>query len=161
MSAAIEVVEQSLDDLREQRKVLVEELRVVDKLIDGQVKALDQVKPKVKAKPAPKQKDYKPNTASSAGTGTVSNLAAKRAAKSSGAPNKGGRPTKKVEFMKWLKENTSIERQRIPQQLNTSVQKVNEFVPELVREGLVMLDDRGDKHDPVEFVVITEKGVNA
>ena len=60
--------------------------------------------------------------------------------------------------MKWLRENGEIERARIPDQLSTSVQKTNEFVPELVREGLVKLEDRGDKHDPTEFVVITEKG---
>lgn len=159
MSEAVAIVERSLADLRGIRTTLVEELRKTDKLIDDQVKALDRFKPKEKKAPA--KKDYKPdNQTAQRPSATVTNINDKRS-KHSVAGSKGGRPTKKVEFMKWLRENTSIERQRIPQQLNTSVQKVNEFVPELVREGLVTLDDRGDKHDPVEFVVITEKGVNA
>ncbi len=156
--SAVEIVERSLAELRSARTIIVEELRKVDKLIDGQVKALDQVRPK--AKPAAK-KDYKPDPNKSAPKASVTVLDSRRRSKHSVAGSKGGRPTKKVEFMKWLREHKEIERERIPTVLNTSVQKTNEFVPELVREGLVKLEDRGDKHDPIECVVITEKGLLA
>lgn len=156
MSEAVAIVERSLADLRGIRTTLVEELRKTDKLIDDQVKALDRFKPKEKK--APTKKDYTPdNQAAQRPSATVTNINDKRS-KHSVAGSKGGRPTKKVEFMKWLRSNREIERERIPTQLSTSVQKTNEFVPELVRDGLVKLEDRGDKHDPTEFVVITEKG---
>ena len=156
MSEAVAIVERSLDELRGIRTTLVEELRKTDKLIDDQVKALDRFKPK--GKKAPTKKDYTPdNQAAQRPSATVTNINDKRS-KHSVAGSKGGRPTKKVEFMKWLRENGEIERARIPDQLSTSVQKTNEFVPELVRDGLVKLEDRGDKHDPTEFVVITEAG---
>lgn len=160
MSEAVAIVERSLDELRGIRTTLVEELRKTDKLIDDQVKALDRFKPKVKKTPA--KKDFKPNQTQSTQrpSATVTNINDKRS-KHSVAGSKGGRPTKKVEFMKWLRSNREIERARIPDQFSTSVQKVNEFVPELVREGLVNLEDRGDKHDPIEFVVITKDGLNA
>ena len=156
MSEAVAIVERSLDELRGIRTTLVEELRKTDKLIDDQVKALDRFKSKEKSAPKSIVKSH----ANSVGGGTVTDLAAKRERKSSSAQSKGkgGRPTKKAEFMKWLREHKEIERERIPTQLSTSVQKTNEFVPELVRDGLVKLEDRGDKHDPTEFVVITEKG---
>ncbi len=158
MSEAVAIVERSLDELRGIRTTLVEELRKTDKLIDDQVKALDRFKPKEKKAPA--KKDYKPDNQTQSTqrpSATVTNINAKRS-KHSVAGSKGGRPTKKVEFMKWLRQHKEIERERIPTQLSTSVQKTNEFVPELVRDGLVKLEDRGDKHDPTEFVVITEKG---
>lgn len=160
MSDAVAIVERSLDELRGVRTTLIDELRKTDKLIDDQVKALDRFKPKVKKTPA--KKDFKPNQTQSTQrpSATVTNINDKRS-KHSVAGSKGGRPTKKVEFMKWLRQHKEIERERIPTQLSTSVQKTNEFVPELVREGLVKLEDRGDKHDPTEFVVITKDGLNA
>lgn len=157
MSEAVAIVERSLGELRDIRATLIDELRKTDKLIDDQAKALDRFKPKVK-KTAPTKKDYTPdNQAAQRPSATVTNINDKRS-KHSVAGSKGGRPTKKVEFMKWLRQHKEIERERIPTQLSTSVQKTNEFVPELVRDDLVKLEDRGDKHDPTEFVVITEKG---
>jgi len=157
MSEAVAIVERSLAELRTARTAVVEELRKIDKLIDDQVKSLDRFKPKTKVEP----KKAAPSSSAPATVTQLDSRRVKQRSKHSVAGSKGGRPTKKVEFMKWLRSNREIERARIPDQFSTSVQKVNEFVPELVREGLVNLEDRGDKHDPIEFVVITKDGLNA
>ena len=132
-------------------------------------KALDELP---KAAPvtviAPKKKPARKAGAGSGGAtgGTTYTAPAKvtpiNQAKSLRTPpkvvNKGGRPTKKSVFLKLCQRELSVKRDDIPRLLDTTVQKVNEFVPELVREGLVKIEERGDKHDPIEWIRITPDG---
>lgn len=165
------IMQETLDRLKQRREELqpiVDEYEVNEQLI-GDVEEMVVIitEPAVVApKKAPAKKKAAPKKAPNIPLATiappgVTRLDDKRKSKAhSEAGKKGGRPTKKATFLKLLKSVKEVDRAEIPALIDTTVARVNEFVPELVREGLAKIDDKGDNHGP-EFVVITEQGMSA
>ncbi len=170
MSTPAEILTEAREKLRARREELqpfVNEYSMIGDTVDDLGPLIDLYNgavPVEEAVQAPGRKPAPVATERSVYTppATVTNIKDRRpkgTSKHSETGKKGGRPTKKVVFMRFLKESREIARDQIPQRIDSSAQTVNTFLAELVKDGMVKLEDRGNKLDPVEHVVITPEGL--